>query len=217
MWFPDPDKSRSCFRLLFLFSIYDTDVVSDEERFLEALSQITLGVKIPEEAIDKLRSIFYESLQSEDTALQLAREVARDFSHQREVLTFVLSIILRISQDEGILYAADRARIKEVCVEFAIDAEDLAVLTELERNVLEHVLGPDTLLTISPELKGCYKALGCSPEMPMDEISRRYRKLAMHLHPDRAAITGENYDNSEEFRKIKRAYDSIQKVRGLAK
>ncbi|MDE0654461.1 MAG: DnaJ domain-containing protein [bacterium] len=54
--------------------------------------------------------------------------------------------------------------------------------------------------------KDYYRVLGVSPEAPQDEITKAYRSLARHLHPDR------NPDDAraeERFKEVSAAYDVI--------
>ncbi|MEX2428175.1 MAG: DnaJ domain-containing protein [Bacteroidales bacterium] len=62
-----------------------------------------------------------------------------------------------------------------------------------------------------------YKILEIDTDVSDDELKKAYRRMAMKYHPDKVAHLGEDFKAvaQEKFRKVKDAYDSIKKERGI--
>lgn len=52
----------------------------------------------------------------------------------------------------------------------------------------------------------CYKILGLDVNASMDEVKKKYKKLAMKYHPDK----NQDEDAEQKFKEISAAYDCIQ-------
>jgi len=62
-----------------------------------------------------------------------------------------------------------------------------------------------------------YKILEISKDATNDELKKAYRKMVKKHHPDKVRHLGEEYQKGAEdkFRKIQKAYEQIQKERGI--
>ena len=62
-----------------------------------------------------------------------------------------------------------------------------------------------------------YKILEITKDATNDELKKAYRKMVKKHHPDKVRHLGEEYQKGAEdkFRKIQKAYEQIQKERGL--
>ena len=67
------------------------------------------------------------------------------------------------------------------------------------------------------EVNGAYKILEVDKNASNDEIKKAYRKMVKKHHPDKVRHLGEEHVQGaeEKFRKIQKAYEQIQKERGL--
>lgn len=59
-----------------------------------------------------------------------------------------------------------------------------------------------------------FKMLGLEPTASLDDVKRAYKKLATKLHPDKAKAAGIHYDTTEQFNKVKMAYEKLSKLLG---
>jgi hypothetical protein len=64
-------------------------------------------------------------------------------------------------------------------------------------------------MTEEEELKNAYWVLSLTPGVSMDEVERRYKRLAMAWHPDRFGSTEQKKSAEEEFTCINCAVDVL--------
>ena len=68
--------------------------------------------------------------------------------------------------------------------------------------------------TDEPAIPWCYEILGCSPSDTDEEIKRRYRQLALKLHPDKHSMQPETAaSQARAFQRVSQAYAEIKKLR----
>jgi DnaJ like chaperone protein len=62
-----------------------------------------------------------------------------------------------------------------------------------------------------------YKILGLSAKSKDSEVKKAYRKMAVKYHPDKLGHLGEDFQKAskEKFLKVKEAYETIKKERGI--
>ncbi|MGB0886554.1 MAG: TerB family tellurite resistance protein [Vicingaceae bacterium] len=67
------------------------------------------------------------------------------------------------------------------------------------------------------EVDGDYKILEIDKNATNEEVKKAYRKMAVKYHPDKVSHMGEEYKESakQKFQKMKDAYDTIKKQRGM--
>jgi len=67
------------------------------------------------------------------------------------------------------------------------------------------------------EVDGDYKILEINKDATNDEVKKAYRKMAVKYHPDKVSHMGDEYKDSakQKFQKMKDAYESIKKQRGM--
>jgi DnaJ-domain-containing protein 1 len=210
--FLDIDRTRSVFRLLFFCSYDSAGADADELRFDDALFQVTHGVQIPRSALGKLGELYQEVTAAPQSVNALALEVARDFEKDEELRSSVLLIVLRISNDEGMLCAKDRERVRIVTRLFALSPLAYETFSDFERGMLASCLRDISHDIPMEELSGHFTTLGCTPEMTAEEIRQRYRRLVMELHPDRSNVRGDEGDQSGEFQQVQLAYQAIRRA-----
>ena len=67
------------------------------------------------------------------------------------------------------------------------------------------------------EVNAAYKILEIEKSATDDEVKKAYRKMVKKHHPDKVRHLGEEHMEGaeEKFRQIQKAYEQIQKERGL--
>jgi DnaJ like chaperone protein len=67
------------------------------------------------------------------------------------------------------------------------------------------------------DMDGAYRILELESSVSNDEVKKAYRKMANKYHPDKVAYLGEDIRKAagEKFRKVRNAYDTIKKDRGM--
>ena len=62
-----------------------------------------------------------------------------------------------------------------------------------------------------------YKILALNPKATDSEVKKAYRKMAVKYHPDKLGHLGEDFQKAskEKFLKVKEAYETIKKERGI--
>ncbi len=212
--FLDIDRTRSVFRLLFYcsFDSYGTDV--DSANFDSTLFHVTDGVQVPNQVIGKLKALYAEVIQTPLPLTALASEVVRDFAKDHEILASVLRIVLRISNDEGMLCARDRSRVRVVAQHFQLRPQYYEHFSDFERGMLASCLRNENFSCDQDELGAYFHTLGCSPDMSAEEVRRRYRELVKEVHPDRSRVRGDTPNQTpsqrERFREIHQAYQNLR-------
>lgn len=215
-FFLDIDRSRSVFRLLFHCSLDSYGNESEHAGFDATLFHVTDGVQIPTQALEKLQSLYCELAEESCSLNALASEVVRDFESEHEILSSILRIVLRLSNDEGMLCAKDRSRVRIVAQRFRLCSRYYEHFSDFERGMLASCLRDVEPKTEPEDLNSHFQTLGCSPEMSAEEVRRRYRELVKEVHPDRSRVRGEpaieSPVNCERFQEIHHAYQSLREA-----
>ena len=212
----DLDRSRSVFSLLFAFTRDDALAPEDASDFHQALYEVLGGSRIPEGAEPKLQAIFEETIEQPSDLEDLLRQIADEFSERREVLILLLSILLRLSMDEGMLCRKDRSRLEAVIQIFGLSSFELEELPEEEQEIIDYLLNSrieNLSNECSKNLEPQYRILGCQPNVSNEELKSRYRLLVKKFHPDRHSNTLSlelQQAQRERFEQIQTAYEAIQ-------
>jgi len=148
-------------------------------------------------------NIFRAAMNSPESFETFASQFSRQFSHQPAFLELMIDFLFRVALSDGALSPAEEALIRSGAGLFGFGDADYARLKS------RHI----------PDTQKQYAVLGCSPQDSVDEIKRRYRKLASEYHPDKIASKGlpEEFMTfaHEKFREIQEAYEAVKKERGF--
>lgn len=130
-----------------------------------------------------------------------ARRVARMFEGREEILETLLDGLFHIAQADGALHENEILFLQTVAEIFALpDA------------VFESV----RLRNLPAQERSSYDLLGVSPDMPVAEIRKHWRKLAARLHPDR--LQGEGVPpealrlTEQRLASVNAAWESIRRA-----
>ena len=152
---------------------------------------------IPESELPAVARVF--NLAKQDTAgfESYARQIARLFDAQHEILEDVLDGLFHIAKADNAFHPGEHGFLRQVAEIFGFDAKDFA------RIRARHV-------TIADDP---YLILGLPREASEEEIRRRYRELVREYHPDRHIAAGmpeEMIDiATARLQKVNEAYDRI--------
>ncbi len=130
-----------------------------------------------------------------------ARRIARMFRGREEILETLLDGLFHIAQADGALHENEVLFLQTVAEIFA-----------LPEAVFEQV----RLRNLPARDRSSYDLLGVSPDMPLEEIRRHWRKLAAKLHPDR--LQGEGLPpealrlTEQRLADVNAAWDSIRRA-----
>ena len=214
----DLDRAGSAFALLFTFT---RDAVCLEDGlypFESVLSDVLQGLRLPKGGTARLRSIYDRVMREPEELRQLAEQVRRDLGSEREVLRALVSILLRLSVDEGYFCRVNRDRMQEVLYGFELNFHDVEQFSRTEQDLLAiFCYGPRADSQSPAALASHYATLDCLPDAPDEQVRSAYRKLVMECHPDRVNARDHSADTVRETRErfeiIQTAYEIIRKAR----
>jgi DnaJ like chaperone protein len=154
---------------------------------------------IPEGELAAVARVF--NMAKQDTAgfETYARQIARLFSAQHEVLEDVLDGLFHIAKADNAFHPGEQGFLAQVAEIFGFSPADFA------RIRARHVAVPD-----DP-----YLILGVARDARDEEIRRRYRDLVREHHPDRHIAAGVPEEMIQlatlRLQKINEAYDKIMR------
>ncbi|MFN4143747.1 TerB family tellurite resistance protein [Aestuariivirga sp.] len=171
-------------------------VVTEDE--IAAFKQV---FHIPDEELSAVARVF--NLAKQDTAgfETYARQIARLFDAQHEVLEDVLDGLFHIAKADNAYHPGEHGFLGQVAEIFGFSPQDFA------RIRARHVgLADDPWLI-----------LGLPHDAGEEEIRRRYRELVREYHPDRHIAAGVPEEMieiaTERLQKVNEAYGRIMKER----
>jgi DnaJ like chaperone protein len=173
-------------------------VVSESE--IAAFKQV---FHIPEGELAAVTRVF--NLAKQDTAgfETYARQIARLFDAQHEILEDVLDGLFHIAKADNAFHPDEHGFLRQVALIFGFTAADFA------RIRARHVAAKD-----DP-----YLILGVRRDAPEEEIRRRYRQLVRENHPDRHIAAGVPEEMiaiaTGRLQTVNEAYDRIMKEKAV--
>lgn len=189
------------FSMLGKLARVDGRVTPEEITTLEAF--MSRDLRLSPESRGVAVDIFQTAKASPEPFEAFARQFAGAFHHQPQILEFMLDLLMRLAAADGPVNPAEEHMIRAAAGLFGVDA------AAYQRLVARHGgAGTDP-----------YAVLGCAPSDSNETIKKNYRKLVKEFHPDRIASKGlpEEFTHfaGEKFREIQKAYEAVEKLRGL--
>jgi len=173
----------------------DGRVMKSELDYVKNYFLRRFGNETAQEAIVMLRDILKQEIPIREVTAQLNQRL--DYSYRLEMIHFLFGIA---AADSGIS-DSEKRMIRQIAGFMNITASDLESIQAM------FISASDT----------AYKILEIDTNVSDEELKKAYRRMAMKYHPDKVAHLGEDFKAvaQEKFRKVKDAYDSIKKERGI--
>ncbi len=214
--FLDKNRADGVFALLFSFAFDQACGDEDFCSFDQLLIEVLGGTRVSEAVRERLRPIYERARAQKSPLSNLLSRVTTDFSDDRDSLVSLLSILLRLSSSEGMLYNSDKQRMKQVIEAFDFCGSELETLSDSDKAILELCYSAEQKLPAEyceDQMLEYFRILDCSPEAPVSEVRKMYRKLAKRYHPDKqkAGASEQALQKSRlKFEKIQFAYEQIK-------
>lgn len=174
----------------------DGHVTKDE---VQAFKEV---FRVPDSELQNVARIFDLAKQHVAGFEAYAKQLARLFRDDREMLHNILEGLFHIAEADRVLQTTERDYLATVARHFGID--DAEFRTILARHY-------------AAERDGPYQVLGVSPEIGDDDLHRHYRKLMVQNHPDKLMSRGlpqEMVDiANKKIAAMNEAYDEIRRAR----
>ena len=118
-----------------------------------------------------------------------------------EVRLQLLHFLFGIAQADGAISNAEVSKLQQIAGYLRIGRYDFESIKAMFVKTTDHA----------------YRILEISKSATDDEVKRAYRKMAKKYHPDRVLTEDEAIKKGaeEKFKEVQKAYESIQKERGL--
>lgn len=166
---------------------------------VEAFKQI---VDIPPNEVKNVEWVFHQARQSVNGFDSYAKQLARLFQNEPQILEDLLDGLFHIARADDVLHEAELVFLEEVARIFGFKG------AEYDRIKARHGAGAGD----DP-----YKILGVTPDMTFDDIKKVYRGLVRENHPDAMIARGvpEEFVRvaNDKLAAINSAYDKIEKSR----
>ena len=144
--------------------------------------------------------IFKQARDSTDRFEDFAQQFYQEFADSPAALTSLLDLLLMVAQADGAMHDEEARLIESAARIFGIEGE-------FRQFSARH--------SGLKNLDRCYQLLGASKSETLASIKKKYRKLAMELHPDRVQARGVSPEFAEEaearFKDIQHAWDQVEK------
>lgn len=159
---------------------------------------------VPESEARGVARLFDLAKQSVDGFDSYAKQLARLFRDDPDMLRDILDALFHIARADHVIHVAERKYLAEVATIFGISDTEFAHI--LARHVPEDKPSP-------------YNVLGVAPSISDDDLRRHYRKLMTESHPDKLIARGVPKEMiavaTHKIAVLNAAYDDIRKARNL--
>ncbi len=193
------------FSMLARIATVDGRLLPEEQRKIEEF--IDHDLKLDMQGKKAAMSVFNAALTGGGTFEQFATQFYQNFAHESSILELLIDVLVRVAAADGVISEAEDRLITVAAHIFRIPD---ALLVSIKRRYGQYG---------GPSASASYAVLGLQPEASEEDIKKAYRKLSREFHPDAIASKGlpEEFTKfaEEKFHKIKDAYDTIKKERGM--
>lgn len=174
-------------------------VVSREE--IDVVEELmTEQLKLSGEARQVAIKIFTVAKSSDHTFEDYAHQFHEEFRDQPEALVSMIDLLLRLAHSDGVAHPKEVEMINQGVRIFGVEAEAAQLRARYSED---------------NDLLRCYEVLGASEGEPLEDIKKKYRRLAMENHPDRMQAKGvppELMATAEDrFKEIQHAFEVVER------
>ncbi|MCK4853081.1 MAG: TerB family tellurite resistance protein [Bacteroidales bacterium] len=173
----------------------DRRVMKSELDYVSKYFTQNFGPAASQEAMLYLRDLLKQEIPLRDVCYQIKHRL--DHSSRLQLLHFLFGV----SKADGKVHPREVEVIERIAGYLGISAKDLESIKAM----------------FYEDTDAAYRILEINASAGDDDVKKAYRKMANKYHPDKVAYLGEDIRKAagEKFRKVKNAYDTIKKDRGM--
>lgn len=152
-----------------------------------------------EHAVDEAMRILDELSRQEINVYSVGAQIAAYMNYSQRLQLF--HYLADIANADGNLCKEEKSVLESIAAAIHINSGDAA----------------SVIAMFYKDNVSAYTVLEISPSASDEEVKSAYRRMAMKYHPDKVATLGDDVRKSaeEKFRKIREAYETIKKERGI--
>lgn len=173
----------------------DGRIMKSELEYVRQYFSQSFGPAASQEAMLYLRDLLRQEIPLRDVCYQIKNRL--DHSSRLQLLHFLFGV----SKSDGKVHPKEVEVIEKIAGYLGISAKDLGSIKAM----------------FYEDTDAAYRILEIKASVSNDEVKKAYRKMANKYHPDKVAYLGEDIRKAagEKFRKVKNAYDTVKKDRGM--
>ena len=173
----------------------DGRIMKSELEYVREYFSKSFGPAASQEAMLYLRDLLKQEIPLRDVCYQIKHRL--DHSSRLQLLHFLFGV----SKADGKVNPSEVEIIEKIAGYLGISAIDMGSIKAM----------------FYEDTDAAYRILEIEASVDDDEVKKAYRKMANKYHPDKVAYLGEDIRKAagEKFRKVKDAYDTIKKDRGM--
>ena len=173
----------------------DGRIMKSELEYVKEYFSKSFGPAASQEAMLYLRDLLKQEIPLRDVCYQIKHRL--DHSSRLQLLHFLFGV----SKADGKVHPREVEIIEKIAGYLGISAIDMGSIKAM----------------FYEDTDAAYRVLAIEASVSDDEVKKAYRKMANKYHPDKVAYLGEDIRKAagEKFRKVKDAYETIKKDRGM--
>jgi DnaJ like chaperone protein len=173
----------------------DGRIMKSELEYVRQYFSKSFGPAASQEAMLYLRDLLKQEIPLRDVCHQIKNRL--DHSSRLQLLHFLYGV----SKADGKVHPREIEIIEKIAGYMGISDKDTGSIKAM----------------FYEDTEAAYRVLEIEASVNDDEVKKAYRKMANKYHPDKVAYLGEDIRKAagEKFRKVKDAYDTIKKDRGM--
>ncbi len=173
----------------------DGRIMKSELEYVREYFSKSFGPAASQEAMLYLRDLLKQEIPLRDVCFQIKNRL--DHASRLQLLHFLFAV----SKADGKVHLKEVEIIEKIAGYLGISAKDMGSIKAM----------------FYEDTDAAYRILEIEASVNNDEVKKAYRKMANKYHPDKVAYLGEDIRKAagEKFRKVKDAYDTIKKDRGM--
>ncbi|MEE9463547.1 MAG: TerB family tellurite resistance protein [Bacteroidales bacterium] len=173
----------------------DGRIMKSELEYVRQYFSQSFGPAASQEAMLYLRDLLRQEIPLRDVCYQIKNRL--DHSSRLQLLHFLFGV----SKSDGKVHPREVEIIEKIAGYLGISAKDMGSIKAM----------------FYEDTDAAYRVLEIEASVNDDEVKKAYRKMANKYHPDKVAYLGEDIRKAagEKFRKVKNAYDTVKKDRGM--